>query len=692
VTRILLHRPAHSLATPFPRPALERLETRTLFAAGEFIESFGNGGTVYGTPGLTRQAEDVAVLPDGRTLVVGSGDGPTSRDFTVARYNVDGTPDTTFGDGGDGIAHTDFWGLQDDARKLIVIGSKFLVAGTATSPEGPVMAIARFHADGTRDMTFGNNGRVAIRISDDDKLADAVLQPDGKILLLGDTVGPESRDIALARFHFNGGIDDTFGGGDGVAVFNFGDSTNPGPDGNTPPSEDLAMGVGVQSTGKIVVLSARGHDVGTQQARFNADGSVDTSFGSNGIRTQVYGAIHRIEGDILIQPDDKIVYSTTLDDGYRSSFWITRLSAADGLVDGSFGTGGGRNIPKFDATYAHAMGLGLQTDGKIVQVGSIDGYMAVVRYTANGRLDSTFMMGGLMLAKAGSGGTVDMPDRARGVAFGPDGDITVAGGRVDGHSFQLMRLDDQNTTPTTFPAYPTIVTDVSDVTLNSLGMLRIVGTEGNDTMGIRISGTIDHNVFGRVGTFGNVDLSTINEILFVGMGGNDTIIIEVDGNYGVQVQGGDGNDTIIGGIGDDTLIGNLGQDHIEGGLGDDVIDGYGGHDRLIGNLGNDRLYGGSGVDLLESGPGNDRLHAGPGDDAMAGGVGSDTLYGEAGRDTINGGSGGAGNPGTTDHALDASVIDAVSVIPAVTSPLRRNADSRDEAETNLFDELEAMPK
>src|SRR5688500_18788771 len=227
--RIHSLRPARSTVTRLtPRkPVLARLETRSLSAAGAPVGLFGNGGIVYGTPGATHQAEDVEVLPDGRPLVVGSGDGPASRDFTVARYNLDGTPDATFGDG-DGIAHTDFWGLGDDARRLIVIGGKFLVAGTATSPEGPVMAVARFHADGTPDMPFGHNGRVAVRISDDDRLADAVMQPDGKILLLGDVAGPESRDIALARFHFNGATDQTFGGGDGIVTFNFGDSSNPG--------------------------------------------------------------------------------------------------------------------------------------------------------------------------------------------------------------------------------------------------------------------------------------------------------------------------------------------------------------------------------------------------------------------------------------------------------------------------------
>ena len=170
--------------------------------------------------------------------------------------------------------------------------------------------------------------------------------------------------------------------------------------------------------------------------------------------------------------------------------------------------------------------------------------------------------------------------------------------------------------------------------------LQIDGGNGNDTL---------------TGSAGSETLrgSAVDDSLS-GDDGDDTLVggdgqDALNGDAGMDIlQGNFGNDTLDGGDGDDTLEGNEdsdimsgggGNDSISGGLGDDVLDGKSGNDILLGEVGKDILLGGSGNDTLDGGRNQDTLRGHSGNDKLCGDHGNDSLFGGSGRDTIDGGDG-----------------------------------------------------
>ena len=137
--------------------------------------------------------------------------------FAVARYNPDGSLDTTFGNGG--TVTTDFLGAEDDAFSVLIQpDGKIVAVGSANSPvDFYDFAAARYLPNGTLDTTFGSAGRMRVDFGNQDMdiASDAALQADGKIVAAGTTVfdfGVE-QDFALTRFNTNGTVDTTFGTG-----------------------------------------------------------------------------------------------------------------------------------------------------------------------------------------------------------------------------------------------------------------------------------------------------------------------------------------------------------------------------------------------------------------------------------------------------------------------------------------------
>ena len=136
--------------------------------------------------------------------------------------------------------------------------------------------------------------------------------------------------------------------------------------------------------------------------------------------------------------------------------------------------------------------------------------------------------------------------------------------------------------------------------------------------------------------------------------GDDTILggdgqDALNGDAGNDIlRGSFGNDTLDGGDGDDSLEGNEdsdvlsgagGNDSVSGGIGDDILDGKSGDDILLGGVGKDILLGGSGNDTLDGGRNQDTLRGHSGNDKLRGDHGNDSLFGGVGRDRIDGGDG-----------------------------------------------------
>src|SRR5687767_1961870 len=142
------------------RATLETLERRVLMAAGDPDATFGQAGVAAGNFGGTAAVfTDIAVLSDGKILAAGTrsqgADGAAS-DFLVARYNADGSPDTSFG-GGDGFVLTDFGGRDMGDDLALLDGGKFVVAGVSATDTAR-FAVARYNADGSPDASFGGGG------------------------------------------------------------------------------------------------------------------------------------------------------------------------------------------------------------------------------------------------------------------------------------------------------------------------------------------------------------------------------------------------------------------------------------------------------------------------------------------------------------------------------------------------------
>jgi uncharacterized delta-60 repeat protein len=203
-------------------------------------------------------ANSVAVQDDAKIVAAGLARLSGSRaKFAVARYDTDGTLDTTFG--GDGKVTTGFTSAADSAQKMVIQGDgKLVAAGIAGSfGSNPKFALARYNTDGTLDTAFGGDGKVTTDFTSRfDGALGAGLQADGKIIAAGESglggAGSNPK-FALARYNTDGTLDTAFGG-DGKVTTDF------------TSREDFSRGVGIQGDGNIVV--AGGSGLGGSNAKF----------------------------------------------------------------------------------------------------------------------------------------------------------------------------------------------------------------------------------------------------------------------------------------------------------------------------------------------------------------------------------------------------------------------------------------
>jgi len=320
---------------------------------GTLDSSFGSGGKVttdFGS-GLSR-SEDVAIQLDGKIVAAGLVfTGEFTSNFAIARYNPDGSLDTSFGSGGE--VRTDFNSGRSFANAVAVQpDGKILAAGaTFVGGVGNEWALARYNGDGSLDASFGTGGLVITDIAPE--IIDLALQPDGKIV----AGGRGSGNFALARYNPDGSLDTSFGTGGKVA-------TDWGRD-------DAIFSVALQPDGKIV---AAGDSLSSTAdfvlARYSLDGSLDSSFGTGGKVITDFGGVGGRANAVVLQPDGKIVAAgISVYAANPATFALARYNV-DGSLDSSFGIGG-----KVTTSFGGAFGdvanaLVLQPDGKIVAAGT----------------------------------------------------------------------------------------------------------------------------------------------------------------------------------------------------------------------------------------------------------------------------------------------------------------------------------
>lgn len=316
-----------------------------------------------------------------------------------------GDLDPTFGSGGK--VATDFFGNYDNGWAVAIQADGKIVAagGVNRFSDTPYFGLARYNRDGSLDATFGSGGRVVTAVNAISLILSVALQSDGKIVAAGLTYNGPSIDFALARYNADGSLDTEFGTGGKVTTDFFGE-------------DDRILSLLIQPDGRIVV----GGYVGKRDnffrslstyaiVRYNSDGNLDVGFGSGG---KVLGDFNKPDafGDIGIQADGKIVMTggTLLSTG-ESGYAVRRYNT-DGTIDTTFGSDGMAVSPNILGTTA----LVIQGDGRVVVGGTsvnITGFyleFTLERYNTNGSLDTTFGNGGK--ATTDFGGSTQMHDLA----------------------------------------------------------------------------------------------------------------------------------------------------------------------------------------------------------------------------------------------------------------------------------------
>ena len=429
----------------------------TFGSAGKTLTDFTGGADV---------ANALAMLPDGRLLVAGSAvnTATADTDFGLARYHQNGTLDRSFGSGGKVI--TDVGGLGDIINAVALQSDgKIVVAGQSFTATNFDLSLARYHADGTLDDSFGTGGIVLTDIIGNEDIAFAlVILPDGKIVAAGHTSDDvQDLDFALVRYNSDGSLDPTFGSGGTVTTDLLG-------------SDDQAFALARQADGRLIAGGAAiDPEKGVSHfalARYNPDGALDMTFQTGKVIT-TYPGPSSLQA-LTVSTDGKIVAAgSTLqsgggdfikaaapDPGSASNDFALARYNYDGTLDGTFGQGG-RVTTDFFGEDDQSYDVAIQADGKIVAAGAaIVGHreesaaptmaqffrpsdhvaeptdFAVARYNLDGSLDQTF-------GDAGKVATELAPDvnLAAAVVIQSDGRIVAAGRAGDANhpDFGMVR-------------------------------------------------------------------------------------------------------------------------------------------------------------------------------------------------------------------------------------------------------------
>ena len=366
--------------------------------SGKLINSFGDS-QAWGS--------GTAIQPDGKILVLGNR--ATTKPLLL-RYTSAGTPDSAFGI--NGAVTVDYGGLVDrvDQITLQMDGKIVILGSTYLSAPGEYV-VSRHLQDGSLDPSFGINGlaRFQPRVFWPVRIA---VQPNGRVLLAGSLLGPNDTGMMAAALLTSDGHIDTAFGSNGFASASF-----------KATDLELARGLGVQSDGKILLAgSAQTTSGDFLVARFTSTGLLDQTFGTGGqVRTVVAGG-PSILMHAKLQPDGKF-----LSVGWAANQMAVVRYLPDGKLDAGFGNGG----VALDPAGVQANAVALQSDGKIILIGSGDD-LKIVRLTSAGVLDQEF--GRRTTDFAGSS------DEASGIALQADDKIVVVTRSFNGSNSTVLGL------------------------------------------------------------------------------------------------------------------------------------------------------------------------------------------------------------------------------------------------------------
>ncbi|HEV7731376.1 MAG TPA: hypothetical protein VGR62_04400 [Candidatus Binatia bacterium] len=344
---------------------------------GQLDVGFGRGGVVrtnMGWGGGYSIARTAVQQPDGKLVTAGLG-WDESDAFGLVRYLEDGSLDPAFGDGGRVLTQfSTYWLGVDElfgAFGLVLQpDGKLVAAGRAMDERGDMtIVLARYHGtDGSLDESFGVGGRVTTVFPGYQYTTGLVLQPDGRLVVVGtnDGVGLDTR---LTRYEADGTLDATFGMG-GTVVLDLGE-------------DEEANAVALLPDGKLLVAGRSGSypDGVVTVVRVTTDGTLDPTFGVGGVArdtaTRAGGAFA-----LVTLPDGDIVVAGNALTGNHSDVALVRF-LANGALDATFGDAGRVVTP----SSGYAVAVAHQADGRLMVTVKAGDDLALIRYAGTGQVE-----------------------------------------------------------------------------------------------------------------------------------------------------------------------------------------------------------------------------------------------------------------------------------------------------------------
>jgi uncharacterized delta-60 repeat protein len=415
---------------------------------GALDPSFDSDGMVTTDfNGLSDYGYALARQTDGRLVVAGNVTTIAGTDLALARYDTSGGLDAGFD--GDGRVITNLFGSSDQGQAILVQpDGKLVLVGSVGGGGGTDFGVARYYSNGNPDSSFDIEGHLSTDINGfDDYAFAATVQPDGKLVVAGAANDGAYDNFVLVRYNPDGDLDITFDG-DGIVVMDYAGYI------------DQIYAILVQSDGKLVVAGQveTATSLDFALARYHPDGSLDTTFGSNGWTVTDFFGKNDCARALVQQLDGKLVVAGYANDGVDYSFAVARYSV-DGSPDPTF-DGDGRVVTEFGGGDDLAYALTLQTDSKIVVVGwtfnGVNNDFALARYNPNGSLDSTFDGDGRVITDI-----TGNADYLTAVGMQPNGKIMVGGlaYTANGYDFALARYHVNGSLDTAFSTDGWLVTD-----------------------------------------------------------------------------------------------------------------------------------------------------------------------------------------------------------------------------------------
>jgi uncharacterized delta-60 repeat protein len=369
---------------------------------GRLDSTFGNKGTVLTNIVSASNVQDVFALKmvkqsNGKIVVVFVKaymvDGEEQYKYTMSRYSADGQLDVSFGT--NGVQELAF----DPIDLILIADDQLLLVGRE---EGEIL-LKKYQSDGLPDAKFGIGSTIYTGVFLD--IRNVTMQTDGKYILCGTS----SSKIVLVRLQADGILDDSFGD-EGKISFSFNDNA---------PQFEYAQKVFVLANGGIIVGgSTYKTSYQMAMAKLNPNGKLDTSFSNDG--KMIFSNSGLFLSDLTLLPDGKIVLGAN--NSASNGIALARFQS-NGSIDLTFGTNGFRAL-NFAVSNTNSLAkVIVQPDGKIICVGNVNGNFAILRTDALGTLDKSFNTTGKNTVSSGA----DFSSNASYAYVLPNGHVSIVG-------------------------------------------------------------------------------------------------------------------------------------------------------------------------------------------------------------------------------------------------------------------------